>query len=165
MGTAVASSGMGTRWRCILVGTLVLSAAGCAPKPVESAPTPAPAASSDGPVIEIDTSGTPPTELTVTDLTDGSGEVAEDGDLVRVSYVGRGWRSGIQVGAWDSPLFEFQLGSGEVVDGFDRGIVGMAEGGRRRIVVPSDLAYGDADLGALTGDTLVFVVELVDVVP
>ena len=156
---------MGTRWRWILVGTLLLSAAGCAPTPDEAAPTPVPDASSNGPVIEIDTTGTPPTELTVTDLTDGSGEVAEDGDIIRVSYVGRGWRSGIQVGAWESPLFEFQLGSGEVVDGFDRGIVGMAEGGRRRIVVPPELAYGDADLGALTGDTLVFVVELVDVVP
>lgn len=156
---------MGTRWRWILVGTLLLSAAGCAPTPDEVAPTPVPDASSNGPVIEIDTTGTPPTELTVTDLTDGSGEVAEDGDIIRVSYVGRGWRSGIQVGAWESPLFEFQLGSGEVVDGFDRGIVGMAEGGRRRIVVPPELAYGDADLGALTGDTLVFVVELVDVVP
>ena len=144
---------------------LALSASACAPTPEQAAPTPVPDATSDGPVIEIDTTGTPPTELTVTDLTDGSGEVADDGDRVRVTYVGRGWRSGVQVGAWDAPLFEFEIGAGEVVEGFERGIVGMAEGGRRRIVVPSDLAYGDAELGALTGDTLVFVVELVDVVP
>jgi peptidylprolyl isomerase len=151
----------------MLVGILMpaLGVAGCAPTPEQAAPTPAPDASSAGPVIEIDTTGAPPTELTITDLTDGSGDLAEDGDLVRVSYVGRGWRSGVQVGAWESPLFEFQLGAGDVVEGFERGIVGMAEGGRRRIVVPSALAYGDADLGPLTGDTVVFVVELVDVVP
>lgn len=156
---------MGTRWRWIVIGILVLYAVGCAPTPQEAAPTPVPDASTAGPVIEVDTTGAPPTELTITDLTDGSGDLAEDGDVVRVSYVGRGWRSGVQVGAWDAPLFEFQLGAGEVVEGFDRGIVGMAEGGRRRIIVPSDLAYGGADLGALTEDTLVFVVELVDVVP
>jgi len=152
-------------WRLLVVCVAaVASAAACSPGPEQALPTPEPDVSSAGPIIEVDTTGDPPGDLTVTDLTDGSGPIAGDGDLVRISYVGRGWQSGVAIGAWESPLFEFQLGDGSVIEGFDRGIEGMAEGGRRRIVVPPAFAYGQADLGQLTGDTLVFVVELVDLV-
>lgn len=150
-------------WPLVGLAFLTITVGACDPVSNDVAPTPQPEATTAGPIIEIDTTGEPPTDLTVTDLTDGSGEVAAQGDLVRVSYVGRGWQSGVEVGAWESPLFEFRIGAGEVVEGFERGIVGMAEGGRRRIVVPPAFAYGQADLGALTGDTIVFVVELVDV--
>jgi peptidylprolyl isomerase len=152
-------------WRLSMACVAVLAGqAACSPGPEQALPTPAPDASSVGPIIEVDTTGDPPADLTITDLTDGSGPVAEEGDLVRISYVGRGWRSGVPIGAWESPLFEFRLGEGSVIEGFDQGIGGMAEGGRRRIIVPPAFAYGQSDLGQLTGDTLVFVVELVDVV-
>lgn len=166
MGGAVASGRMTMTWRRAAAVLVLLVGIGACRTPADpAAPTPAPDATTAGPVIEVDTTGDPPTSLTVIDLTDGEGAVAAEGDVVRVSYVGRGWRTGIEFGAWASPLYEFRIGADEVVEGFERGVDGMAEGGRRQIVVPPDLAYGGADLGALTGDTLVFVVELVEVVP
>lgn len=118
------------------------------------------------PVVDPPT-GPAPTELVVQDLRVGDGPKATAGSLVTAHYVGVAHSSGAQFDAsWDrgDPL-EFQLGVGSVIRGWDEGIVGMRVGGRRRLTIPADLAYGDRGAGGVIapGETLVFVVDLVGV--
>jgi len=62
---------------------------------------------------------------------------------------------------FDSGSFSFTVGAGQVVPGFDQGITGMKVGGKRQLVIPSQLGYGDQDMGPIPGgSTLVFVVKL-----
>ncbi len=104
--------------------------------------------------------------LYLEDLAVGEGEEAVAGSEVRVHYTG--WLpSGSK---FDSSLdrgeaFGFLLGAGRVIPGWDEGVVGMREGGRRKLVIPSDLAYGDRGAGSVIppGATLVFEVELLEV--
>jgi peptidylprolyl isomerase len=111
--------------------------------------------------------GPPPTELQITDLQEGDGAVAKAGDTVQVHYVGVSYSTGEQFDAsWDrgEPL-EFQLGVGRVIAGWDQGVQGMKVGGRRRLVIPPHLAYGDRGAGGVIapGETLIFVCDLVAV--
>ena len=82
-------------------------------------------------------------------------------------YVGHGWSTRQQFDAsWDrGDTFSFDLGAGQVIKGWDQGVAGMRVGGRRRIVIPPNMAYGKAGAGGVIGpnETLVFVVDLVDV--
>jgi peptidylprolyl isomerase len=110
-------------------------------------------------------SGEPPTELQSVDVVKGKGEKAKAGDTVSVQYVGNSWSTGTQFDAsWDrgTEPFTFPLGAGQVIPGWDQGVAGMKEGGRRLLVIPPDLAYGDQspspDIGP--GETLIFVVDL-----
>jgi FKBP-type peptidyl-prolyl cis-trans isomerase FkpA len=106
-----------------------------------------------------------------TDIRLGSGADAVNGSVVSVAYTG--WlynelqpeQKGAQ---FDSSVggdpFEFTLGAGQVVEGFDRGIVGMKVGGLRRLVIPPSLGYGEVRNGSIPPNaTLVFEVELVEV--
>jgi peptidylprolyl isomerase len=106
-----------------------------------------------------------PTELLVEDITVGDGDEAKAGDFVEVHYVGVSHSNGKQFDAsWDrDETFEFRLGAGEVIPGWDRGVAGMKVGGRRRLIIPPDLAYGKQGAGGVIGpnETLVFVVDLV----
>jgi peptidylprolyl isomerase len=117
---------------------------------------------------EIDFPGdTPPSDLVVEDLKEGDGPEAKSGDTISAHYVGVAHSSGEEFDAsWNrgAPL-DFQLGVGQVIPGWDRGIVGMRVGGRRRLVIPPQLAYGDRGAGAAVkpGETLIFVVDLVGV--
>jgi peptidylprolyl isomerase len=139
-----------------------------------AAPTPTPAADVDladlavRPVITIP-DGEPPTELEIEDIVAGSGTVAHTGDAVLMRYVGASWSTGLEFDAsWNrDQAFEFELGAGNVIAGWDQGIDGMAIGGRRRLTIPGDLAYGAAGRGQLIGpdETLVFIVDLLAVVP
>jgi peptidylprolyl isomerase len=110
-------------------------------------------------------SGDPPTELQSVDLVEGKGKAAKAGDTVSVQYVGNSWSTGAQFDAsWDrgSEPFTLPLGAGQVIPGWDQGIVGMKKGGRRLLVIPPDLAYGaqspSPDIGP--NETLIFVVDL-----
>ena len=108
-----------------------------------------------------------PTELVVEDLTVGDGAEATVGSTVSAHYVGVAHSTGEEVDAsWNrgAPL-DFRLGVGQVIRGWDEGIVGMKEGGRRRLHIPSDLAYGERGAGAVIkpGESLIFVVDLVSV--
>jgi len=118
------------------------------------------------PVVEIP-EGDAPVELEVVDLVVGEGTEAAAGDLVTAHYVGVLHEDGTEFdSSWDrGQPFEFQLGAGQVIAGWDQGIEGMKVGGRRMLVIPSDLAYGDAGSGGTIapGAALVFVVDLVDV--
>ncbi|HUR77636.1 MAG TPA: FKBP-type peptidyl-prolyl cis-trans isomerase [Acidimicrobiales bacterium] len=107
----------------------------------------------------------PPAELLIEDITVGEGEEAKPGDDVCVHYVGVAYANGRQFDAsWDrDETFEFKLGAGQVISGWDRGVTGMKVGGRRRLTIPPDLAYGSRGAGGVIGpnETLVFVVDLV----
>jgi peptidylprolyl isomerase len=111
--------------------------------------------------------GPPPAELGVEDLELGDGHEARAGNEVEVHYVGVSWATGKQFDAsWDrQEPFSFRLGAGQVIPGWDRGVEGMRIGGRRRLTIPPDLAYGSQGAGGVIapGETLVFVVDLLDV--
>jgi peptidylprolyl isomerase len=109
----------------------------------------------------------PPAELVVEDLTVGDGAEATAGTRVDVHYVGVSWSTGRQFDAsWDrGQTFGFGLGAGQVISGWDQGVQGMRVGGRRRLTIPPHLGYGDRGAGGVIapGETLVFVVDLLDV--
>ena len=108
--------------------------------------------------------GSPPAELVTEDIVKGKGKTAKAGDTVSAQYVGNAWSTGEQFDAsWDrgAEPIEFPLGAGAVIPGWDQGIAGMKEGGRRLLVIPPDLAYGPSGSGPIgPNETLVFVVDL-----
>ena len=111
--------------------------------------------------------GPPPAELEITEVTVGEGAEATAGSTVYAHYVGVAHSSGEEFDASynrGEPL-AFRLGVGQVIAGWDQGIAGMKVGGRRQLVIPPHLAYGDRGAGAAIapGETLIFVVDLVDV--
>ncbi|WP_432497566.1 MULTISPECIES: FKBP-type peptidyl-prolyl cis-trans isomerase [Kineococcus] len=111
--------------------------------------------------------GEPPTELQITDQIVGDGPEATVGSTVSAHYVGVAFSTGEEFDAsWNrgQPL-DFPLGRGMVIAGWDQGIVGMRVGGRRTLVIPPALGYGDRGAGAAIkgGETLIFVVDLVGV--
>ena len=111
--------------------------------------------------------GPPPADLEITDVVEGEGAEATAGSTVRVHYVGVAHSSGEEFDASynrGAPL-EFRLGVGQVISGWDSGVQGMKVGGRRRLVIPPHLAYGDRGAGGAIqpGETLIFVCDLVSV--
>lgn len=109
----------------------------------------------------------PPTELESTDITEGDGAEAKAGSTISAHYVGVAHSTGEEFDASynrGEPL-SFKLGIGQVIAGWDQGIQGMKVGGRRKLVIPPNLGYGDRGAGAAIkpGETLIFVVDLVDV--
>lgn len=111
--------------------------------------------------------GDPPTELRVEDLVEGDGSVARPGDEVTVHYVGAAWSTGVEFDAtWDRDQPDtFTLGSGESIPGWEQGLAGMRVGGRRVLIIPPELAYGDRGSGSdiAPGETIVFVIDLLEV--
>ena len=111
--------------------------------------------------------GVPPGDLTIEDVREGAGAEAVHGSTVSVHYVGVSWSNGKQFdSSWDrSEHFSFLLGAGQVIPGWDQGVAGMREGGRRRLTIPPHLAYGPSGAGGVIkgNETLVFVVDLVAV--
>lgn len=119
------------------------------------------------PEIQIPAGTPPPTSLQVQDEVVGAGAEAKTGDSVTVNYVGVAWSTGEEFDStWerDEPA-EFTLG--QLVPGFNQGVEGMKVGGRRRIVIPPDLAYGAAGRPPTIApnETLVFVADLLAVDP
>lgn len=105
-------------------------------------------------------------ELQITDIQTGSGKETVRGALVIAHYTG--W---LEDGTkFDSSVdkgrpFQFVFGTGRVIKGWDQGLVGMKVGGKRKLFVPSHLAYGDRQIGNLIGpnSNLIFEIELLDV--
>jgi peptidylprolyl isomerase len=108
--------------------------------------------------------GDPPADLEITDLVVGEGDEAAPGHNVSVHYAGVAFSTGEEFDAsWNrGQEFRFRLGQGQVIAGWDRGVTGMRVGGRRRLVIPPHLAYGDRGAGGVIapGETLIFVVDL-----
>jgi peptidylprolyl isomerase len=107
--------------------------------------------------------GEPPAKLVIQNVVKGKGEAAKEGDTVLVQYVGVSYSTGEQFDAsWDrNEPFDFQLGAGGVIAGWDQGVVGMKKGGRRTLIIPADLAYGaEGRPGIAPNETLVFVIDL-----
>ncbi|GAB3858062.1 FKBP-type peptidyl-prolyl cis-trans isomerase [Nocardioides maradonensis] len=109
----------------------------------------------------------PPADLVVEDITVGDGAEATAGATVDVHYVGVAHSTGEEFDASynrGTPL-KFQLGIGQVISGWDQGVQGMKVGGRRKLVIPPHLGYGDRGAGGVIkgGETLIFVVDLLGV--
>ena len=171
------------RTRAFIVATLAaLTVAGCggaggakegtpsanSPTQATPAPPPAPAkptgALAHKPKIQVP-SGPAPKTLQVKDLVKGKGPVAKSGDNLSVQYVGVLYKNGKEFdSSWKrgAQPFEFQLGTGGVIPGWDKGVPGMRVGGRRELIIPAKLAYGaqgsPPDIGP--NQPLVFVLDL-----
>jgi peptidylprolyl isomerase len=111
--------------------------------------------------------GDAPQDLIIEDITIGDGVEAVAGRSVLVHYVGIAASTGEEFDAsWNrNEKFEFPLGAGYVIGGWDKGVQGMKVGGRRRLVIPAHLGYGDQGAGGVIkpGETLIFVVDLYEV--
>jgi peptidylprolyl isomerase len=111
--------------------------------------------------------GAPPTDLEIVDLVEGDGPEAKPGHTVSVHYVGVAFSTGEEFDAsWNRGTpFEFPLGAGRVIAGWDQGVAGMKVGGRRRLTIPPHLGYGNrgASNAIKPGETLIFVVDLLGV--
>jgi peptidylprolyl isomerase len=120
---------------------------------------------SEKPHVYVPAGEAPPAELVIEDIEVGTGDEAKSGHNVEVHYAGNAWSTRQQFDAsWDrGDTFTFRLGAGQVIGGWDQGVVGMKIGGRRRLVIPPDLGYGSRGAGGVIkpNETLVFVVDLV----
>ena len=111
-------------------------------------------------------SGAPPTSLESADLITGTGASAAPGDSVTVQYVLATYSSGKVVqSSWTSQPYTFTLGEGQVIPGWDKGVVGMKQGGRRELIIPPADGYGSQSPGPgiAANDTLVFVIDMVKI--
>ena len=154
----------------VLALSALLAVAGCGSDSEEPASTSTPAAAAAPELTKPEITvpkGKPPKKLVINDIEKGTGKVAKRGDQVTVQYVGISFLNGRQFDAsWDrGEPFQFELGAGSVIPGWDQGVAGMRVGGRRQLVIPPDLAYGPQGSPPTIGpnETLVFVIDLVSV--
>lgn len=144
--------------RHLLLALGMLSGVACSDKVAEPEPPPKQPAASGS------TAPTDPKELVKEDLTVGTGDRAvKQGDEVKVNYVGRLLKTGAMFDSntkKDDP-FEFTVGEG-VIEGWSQGVIGMKKGGKRKLTIPSDLAYGAAGSGKKIppNSALVFEIDL-----
>lgn len=111
--------------------------------------------------------GAPPARLEIKELEAGTGAEAKAGDKVTVQYVGVNYKNGKEFDAsWNrGEPFSFTLGASEVIPGWDQGVEGMKVGGRRELVIPPELAYGESGAPPTIppNETLIFVIDLLEV--
>jgi len=110
--------------------------------------------------------GAAPADLQVQVLSQGSGSLVEAGDDLEVHYLGQSWAGHVFDNSYDrGASISFPIGVGAVIGGWDEGLVGQAIGSRVLLSIPAHLGYGDRGVpqaGIKGGDTLVFVVDIVD---
>jgi peptidylprolyl isomerase len=111
--------------------------------------------------------GIPPRKLVKRDIVKGKGPGAKPGDTVTVNYVGMNFSNGVEFdSSWDSgQAFPVQLGAGMVIEGWDKGLVGIKKGGRRMLTIPPEMGYGAEGYppDIPPNETLVFVVDAVSI--
>lgn len=115
------------------------------------------------PKVEVP-KGAPPKKLVIKEIEEGTGATAKAGDQVTVQYVGVNYKSGKEFdSSWSRhEPFTFNLGAGEVIRGWDEGVAGMKVGGRRELIIPPELGYGETGSGSIPpNETLVFAVDLI----
>ena len=104
-------------------------------------------------------------DLVIDDIVVGEGSPVEEGDVVSVHYIGS-TQNGVE---FDNSYtrgqsFSFKVGAGRVIEGWDKGLLGMQTGGQRILVIPADMAYGDVQVGPIpAGSNLVFAIELLEI--
>lgn len=112
-------------------------------------------------------SGAPPRKLVKEDIVKGKGRGAKPGDTVVVHYVGVNFSTGEEFDAsWDAGQpFPVQLGAGQVIEGWEKGLVGLKKGGRRKLTIPPEQAYGAEGAPPSIGpnETLVFVIDALEI--
>ncbi len=104
-------------------------------------------------------------ELVIDDVREGTGAEVKSGDVLTVQYIGT-TQDGVKFdSSYDrGEAFIFKIGIGQVIQGWDNGLVGMKVGGQRILVIPSDMAYGNRQVGPIAPNTpLVFAVELIGI--
>jgi FKBP-type peptidyl-prolyl cis-trans isomerase len=165
----------------IVTATLAIAAAGCgssndnstsssASAATDTASTqaqqPATAQPRPKPTVHVP-KGKPPKKLVVKDLIKGTGPAAKPGDPVTVNYIGVNYADGKPFdNSYDrGQPFPFQLGGGQVISGWDNGLVGMKVGGRRMLIIPPSQGYGAQGQAPVIkpNETLVFVVDLLSI--
>lgn len=108
--------------------------------------------------------GKPPAKLTVVDIVKGTGAAATSGDTLTVDYAGTSWSTGKEFDAsWNSGQpFPVTLGQNQVIQGWEQGLQGMKQGGRRLLVIPPDIGYGaqGSPPKIKPNETLLFVVDV-----
>jgi peptidylprolyl isomerase len=119
---------------------------------------------------KVNLPSTAPTKLVITDVTEGTGTGAVSGDTVVVHYVGVRSADGAEFdNSYDrGKPFSVTIGVGQVIKGWDEGLVGIKAGGRRQLDVPADLAYGDSPPSTdviQPGDALSFVIDAITIIP
>ena len=170
---------------CLLLLLLAIAIGACGgdgggdsaaePAPAKTSEEPSPSAqrealkdTSTKPVIPKP-SGSPPRRLEKQDIVKGKGPAAKAGDTLTVQYVGVAFSTGDEFDAsWDrGQPFAVQLGAGDVIKGWDKGLVGMRKGGRRILTIPPELAYGSEGYPPTIApnETLIFVIDAVAVTP
>jgi peptidylprolyl isomerase len=172
---ALALAGCGGDDETTSAGGTDTSAAAEAPESTETAPetTEATQESTEAgpesikkkPTVEVP-SGAPPKQLGVEEMIEGTGPAAKAGDVVTVNYVGVNYENGKEFDtSWGRGPFTFKLGAEEVIPGWDQGVPGIKVGGRRKLIIPPELAYGEEGFppGIPPNETLVFVVDMVKV--
>jgi peptidylprolyl isomerase len=162
---------------CLLLAAL---AAGCggddeeeADRPPAAPPAEQPAPTETAAADLTDTSrkpeipkptGSPPRKLQIEDIVKGKGQPAKQGDTLTVNYVGVNFSTGAEFDAsWDrGQPFTTQI-PGQVIEGWNRGLPGMRQGGRRKLTIPPNLGYGVQGQPPTIppNETLVFVIDLV----
>jgi peptidylprolyl isomerase len=148
----------------------VAAVAGCGSSSSSTGSTTTTSTSESAPVSEktkpkvVVPKGAPPKKLVIKEVEKGSGPAAKPGDEVTVQYVGVSYKSGKEFdSSWSrNEPFSFKLGAGQVIPGWDQGVVGMKVGGRRELIIPSNLAYGPEGSPPAIGpnETLIFVIDL-----
>ena len=134
-------------------------------QPIPAADRSAAGKSGSEPTVTVPTSAAP-TQMRSSDLIAGTGAAAKAGDTLQMQYVLATYSTHkVQQSSWTSSPCSFKLGTGQVIKGWDLGIVGMREGGRRELIIPASLGYGAQSQGngIAANDTLVFVVDLLKV--
>ena len=141
-----------------------------APKPPKKCATIKPNPPAKGEPRIPPVKGKPSAKLVSKDITVGSGKAAKAGDHVTVKYVGVSCSTGVVFDASytdgaPKQEFDFDLGAGAVIQGWDQGVVGMKPGGVRELVIPASLGYGATGSGPkiAPNETLIFVITLVKV--
>jgi FKBP-type peptidyl-prolyl cis-trans isomerase FkpA len=157
----------------IAIATLTMAACGQREKSADAPAETAPAATAESPAAATPDTGATAMPLQKTDLTPGTGAEIKSGQTALVHYTGWLYEAGAPDNKgkqFDSSVggepFEFQLGAGHVIAGWDQGVVGMKVGGKRNLVIPPDMGYGARGAGQgliPPGATLVFDVELVEI--
>jgi peptidylprolyl isomerase len=162
-----------------LTAALAIAAAGCGSSsdntsststPADTGTTqaqaPATATPRPKPKVQVP-KGKPPKKLVVKDLIKGTGPAAKPGDPVTVNYIGVNYADGKPFdNSYDrGQPFPFQLGGGQVISGWDNGLVGMKVGGRRMLIIPPSQGYGARGQPPVIkpNETLVFVVDLLSI--